>query len=321
MTISNTFIPLFKGIDQSTRRLPLITVRATQPGPTVWVTAAIHGDEVTGTSIIHSLLSKLKKYPLRKGVMYLIPVLNPAGFETISRREPYDEADLNRKFPGNPHGTTAERHAATISHSILKTHPNFVIDLHTDSNNSIAYTIIDNVGQSNQTTKAVIALAQTLQFPWAFDRGYADYDPKTSLSGYLMTQNIPAVTIELGGPMVVNNYFRKRGLIAIWAFLQSIDMVPGSTPTFQPNHPLPATAYYFEERLQCDHTGIIDYMVKPGEKFTKGQTLGKIRNVYGKEIALINAPSDGVLFSHEDQSIALPGQNLFTYVIEKPLSL
>lgn len=320
MTISQASIPLFKGIDQSTRRLPLITIKSHQPGPTIWITAAIHGDEVTGIAIIHSLLSKLKTYPLQAGTIYSVPILNPAGFETISRREPFDEADLNRKFPGDAFGTTAERHAAVIARSITSTHPDYVIDLHTDSVNSIAYTIVDNVGQSVHTTQDAITLAQTFNFPWAFDQGYPDYDPKTSLSGYLMTQNIPAVTIELGGPMVVDEYFRKKGLDAVWTFLQSLGMVLSKTkPPLQTN--IPTAANHFEERLQCNDTGIIDYRVKPGDKFVKGQILGKIRNIYGKEIAIIKAPTDGLLFSHEDQSIALPGQNLFTYVVKRPFSL
>jgi predicted deacylase len=319
--IKNTFLPLFKGVDLSTRKLPLITITAPQPGPTVWITAAIHGDEVTGTAIIHSLLSKLQTHPLLRGTLYSIPILNPGGFETVSRREPFDEADLNRNFPGDPHGSTAERHAHIIANAIIRSHPDYVIDLHTDSNNSIAYTIVDEIfKQDPNPIKSAITLTQTLGFPWAFDKGYTDYDPKTSLSGYLMTQNIPAVTIELGGPMVVNEYFRKRGLDAIWHFLAALNMVYQKTPA-KLISTIPTTALYFDERIHCDHTGIIDYRIKPGHKFNQHQIMGKIRDIYGKEIATIRAPRQGILFSHEDQSIALPGQNLFTYVYERPFNL
>jgi predicted deacylase len=319
--IKNTFLPLFKGVDLSTRKLPLITITAPQPGPTVWITAAIHGDEVTGTAIIHSLLSKLQTYPLLRGTLYSIPIMNPAGFETVSRREPFDEADLNRNFPGDPHGSTAQRHAHVIAKTIINSHPDYVIDLHTDSNNSIAYTIVDEAeNQTASTFKSVLGLVQTLGFPWAFDKGYTDYDPKTSLSGFLMAQHIPAVTIELGGPMVVNEYFRKRGLDAIWHFLAALKMVRQKSPA-KLITTIPSSALYFDERIHCDHTGIIDYRVKPGHKFTKNQVMGKIRDIYGKEIATLHAPRQGILFSHEDQSIALPGQNLFTYVYERPFNL
>jgi predicted deacylase len=320
MHIKHSFIPLHKGVDLVVRKLPLITITANKPGPTIWLTAAIHGDEVTGISLIHSLLAKLSNYPLKRGTIHAFPIMNPSGFETISRREPFDEADLNRHFPGDIHGSTAERHAAAIGQTIINTKPDFVIDLHTDSVNSIAYTIIDNVGQNQESTNAAITLAQTLQFPWAFDTEFPGYDPKKSLSGYLMTQNIPAVTIELGGPMVVNEYFRKKGLIAIWRFLQALRLVSSKIPPHLETS-IPSTAHYFAKRVQCDTTGIIDYRIKPGESFKQGQILGKIRNVYGKQIDVIKAPQDGLLFSHEDQSITLPGQNLFTYVFAKPFSL
>jgi len=313
MTITKTFVPLIKGVDLSMHKLPLVKIDSGKTGPTVWITAAIHGDEVTGISTIHSLINKLAAYPLITGIIYTIPILNPSGFEMISRREPFDETDLNRQFPGDPHGSTAERQAHIILTTILKTNPDYVIDLHTDSVNSIGYCIVDKTEKSPEVLKKTIILAETLGFPWAFDLPGADYDPSKTITGALINHDVPAITIELGGPMVVDEYFRKKGLDAIWKFLQALKMVPAKH-NVELIASMPKEVYIFEERLQCDSTGIIDYRVRPGEKFSKGQILGKIRNVYGKEIEIIRAPENGVLFSHEDQSIAFPGQTVFTFV-------
>jgi hypothetical protein len=320
MKTTKTFIPLFKGVDLSMRKLPMITIESGKPGPVMWIAAAIHGDEVTGISIIHSLLAKLQTYPLLTGTLYTFPIMNPSGFEMMSRGETLDEADLNRKFPGDPHGSSSERHAYTIAQTILNTKPDYVFDLHSDSMNSIGYSIVDYLGsQYKKTLERTLIMATTLGFPWAFDPVNKSYNPAASLTGYLFSRNIATITVELGGPMVVDDYFRKVGLEAIWKFMQDHEMVPSKSFT-KINHNLPEKAYVFEEKIECDSTGIIDYRVKPGESFNKGQIMGKIRNIYGKEIEIIRAPSDGILYSHEDQSIAFPGQQLFTYVTPVKLS-
>jgi predicted deacylase len=72
----------------------------------------------------------------------------------------------------------------------------------------------------------------------------------------------------------------------------------------------------FYRRIRVRSTGIIDYLIQPGDSIQKGQILGKIRNVFGKEIEKVVSPVEGILFSHEDQSIVFPGQNLFTVAVE-----
>lgn len=130
MKVVETFVQLVKGIDNSYRKIPLIEIDSEKEGPVIWLTAAIHGDEVTGTAIVQSIVKKLLKYPLKSGKIFAFPIMNPTGFETISRKEQYDEADLNRYFDGEPDGSPAERHAVLILNTILKTNPDYVIDLH-----------------------------------------------------------------------------------------------------------------------------------------------------------------------------------------------
>lgn len=306
-------ISLFKGIDLATRKLPLLIADSEVSGPKVWLTAAIHGDEVTGVSVIQSIIKRLEKTPLRKGILYTVPVLNPSGFETRSRTETFNMDDLNRRFPGNPEGTTSERIAHIIFELITQTKPDYVIDLHTDSANSIAYAMVDlpTSIKGKPVLKEAIKIAQTTGLPWGIDRGEMDgYLPQNCLTGSLLDYGIPAVTLELGGPMVVSEQFRKTGIDALWGFLSAIDMVRG--PVKSVNNDLPDIIYAFEKRINCQTTGIIEYRVKPGEKIDKEQVLGKIRNVYAETIEVIRSPFAGLLFSHEDQSVTFPGQALFT---------
>lgn len=317
MKIKKSYLPLFRSIDQSVRKLPMLTALADKSGPVIWLTAAMHGDEINGTAVVHELFKRFKISPLLKGKVYAFPILNPSGFETLSRHEPYEKEDLNRHFDGSDRGTLAERHASVILSTILETKPFSVIDLHTDSMNSIAYAIID-APKSLKDEKVLletIVLSKKLGLSWAIDtEKNAGYPLEKCLTGRLVTEGISAVTLELGGPLVVNETFKKLGTEAIWRMLSSLEMVEGEETPIKIK--IPEKVYLFQERITTPRTGIIEYLVKPGQKVEKEEILGKIRNVFGEIVEVIRSPLEATVFSYEDQSIAFPGQTLFTLAVE-----
>ncbi|MEM6562644.1 MAG: succinylglutamate desuccinylase/aspartoacylase family protein, partial [Planctomycetota bacterium] len=108
-------------------RLPLRVVRAKEPGPTVLVTAALHGDEINGTGVVHDLMFA-RRPELTRGTLVLVPVVDIFGFESQSRYMP-DRRDLNRCFPGSPGGSLSARVADSIfTELVMKA--DFVLDLH-----------------------------------------------------------------------------------------------------------------------------------------------------------------------------------------------
>ena len=92
-------------------RLPVIIAQGKQDGPTLWLTANIHGDEYTGIPVIHNVMNDVNLDEL-KGTIVAIPTLNPAG-SRISQRYPYyDRKDPNRMFPdGNPFREKPQKHS------------------------------------------------------------------------------------------------------------------------------------------------------------------------------------------------------------------
>lgn len=316
MTITKDYIPVFKGIDLSKRSLPILIADSKNPGPVIGITAAIHGDEVTGTAVIQSLFKLLVRFPLVKGKIFAFPILNPAGFETISRHLFYDGADLNRFFHGTSDGSAAERFASIILTSILDFKPNLVVDLHTDSANSIAYTLVDKPEVLTDMTafQKSMTLAKKLGFAWAVDTDdSAGYPGQNCLTGQLIYRGIPAVTIELGGPLVISESNRKLGLESLWGLLLDQGLVSEAIPNAASKTiSKSSTVFTFQERVRTQSTGIIEYRVKPGDMVKTKQVLGIIRNVFGETIEVIHSPVDGMLFSHEDQSVSFPGLALFT---------
>jgi len=93
-------------------QIPIHVSRGREDGPTVFVTAALHGDEINGTGAIRALLQN-DELNLDRGTLILAPVLNILGFDRHSRYLP-DRRDLNRAFPGSLTGSLASRMARRI---------------------------------------------------------------------------------------------------------------------------------------------------------------------------------------------------------------
>ena len=111
-----------------TVQIPIQIRRAEQDGPVVFVTAALHGDELNGTGAIRQLIQD-SNLRLLRGSVILVPVLNLLAFDRHSRYLP-DRRDLNRSFPGSRTGSLASRMARTIFEEIVA-RCNYGIDLHT----------------------------------------------------------------------------------------------------------------------------------------------------------------------------------------------
>jgi predicted deacylase len=98
--------------------LPVVVVRGRKPGPHLFVSAAIHGDEINGVEIIRRLLHTVSNRRLN-GALIAVPIVNVYGFMAQSRYLP-DRRDLNRSFPGSargslPMGSICTREASTAA--------------------------------------------------------------------------------------------------------------------------------------------------------------------------------------------------------------
>ena len=109
-------------------RVPVHVWRAPEPGPSLFVTGAVHGDEVNGTGTIRQLILE-PPFELRRGTLILVPVVNILAFERMSRYSP-DRRDLNRSFPGLKKGSLTSRLAHVIYSNIVSRY-DYGIDLHT----------------------------------------------------------------------------------------------------------------------------------------------------------------------------------------------
>lgn len=317
MTIKNSYINV------QNLKLPLMEATTAQDRPTIWLTGCIHGDEVGGMLVIHEIFRRLEKYPLLKGTLKALPLLNPIGFKNVNRMITLGTSgtqktfDLNRAFPGNPHGNPAQKIAHSIFQAIIKTGPALVLDLHNDWVNSIAHTIIDPRISKIKNSSHLQAQKYTklLGFP-ALVENFKAWQPK-SLSASLMVKNIPAVTIELGGSTERSAIAKIKdvedGVKAIWDLLSRLGMAKKLNQRFVQKFPQAATAKILKySYIKSNKNGVAVFLIKPGQNVKKGQPVAQVYDFYGKLGETIKAPRSGIILGHADYASAYPGAELIS---------
>ena len=313
--IKYSLLRIFTGSDLSRRRLPIMSAESEEKGPVVWLTACVHGDEVGGMVVIHEIFKYLRSNGLLSGSLFAFPLMNPLGFETASRQITFSREDLNRSFPGNPRGSLAERIAAQIFTMLIETGPTVVLDLHNDWMKSIPYTVIDPAPQFAGSEH--YARARDFAGRTGFLMILESDSLEKSLSFSLLAHAIPALTIELGESLVVNETNVRFGVKSILNILSHLGMIKNADIPF--SHPLTATfpdkVLSFSDHAVSSTSGIVRFLVKPGDLVRKDQPVAKIYNSFGKLQETIAVRNDGIVLGHADTSVAFPGSRVMAFGI------
>ncbi|HLI52011.1 MAG TPA: succinylglutamate desuccinylase/aspartoacylase family protein, partial [Thermomicrobiaceae bacterium] len=139
--------------------IPVVIAQGTTDGPTVWVTANIHGGELTGLASLHQILQPELPGPL-SGTLIAIPSLNPAGLRVMQRAPYYEPGDPNRTWPlpgfdpDQAPSSVYESISRKLFDIIVGTKPACLLDLHNASIGSIPFTIRDRILYGNRTTES-----------------------------------------------------------------------------------------------------------------------------------------------------------------------
>ena len=305
------------GSDLSRRRLPLMVAESPNPGPIVWLTGCGHGDEVGGMVIIQEIFKKIRKSSLLKGSLHAFPLMNPIGFETVSRNITLSKEDLNRSFLGNENGSLAERIADTIFSTIEKTNPSLVLDLHNDWTKSIPYTLVDPLldDQYQEANEKAKIFSHQTGFMAVLDTE----DIHKTLSYSLLQHGIPALTIELGESYVVNEINVEYGVKSISNILSFLEMIEPVRESFRHRfgEVFQGQILKFSHHPVSSTSGIIRFLVKPGDTVQRGRPVARIYNSFGKLQETITAHSEGIVLGHSDSSVAFPGAPVMAFAVPK----
>ncbi|WP_372717585.1 succinylglutamate desuccinylase/aspartoacylase family protein [Novipirellula sp.] len=272
--------------------IPIQIRRGISPGPTVFVTAALHGDELNGTGAIRTLLAD-PTWVLQSGTLLLIPVLNVLGFERHSRYLP-DRRDLNRCFPGTSGGSMASRLAKVIFDSLIKK-CDYGIDLHTAA---VRRTNFPNV-------RADLSNPDCLRLAEAFGAGIIlqGKGPKGSLRREATKAGCPTIIIEGGEVWKVESSVADCMTRGIFNCLKELDMMPG-----KPN--IPDTQAIIRETrwLRAERGGFMSMHVAPGDTVVKGQAIATNSNLLAEDQNRLEAPFSGVVIGMTTLPAVQPGE-------------
>ncbi len=102
-------------------------IHGRRPGPVLFVSGGVHGNEIIGVEIIRRVLKAVSAKRMA-GTLLCIPIVNAYGFVAHDRYLP-DRRDLNRCFPGSAKGSLAAQLAHHFTQEII-IRSDFGIDLH-----------------------------------------------------------------------------------------------------------------------------------------------------------------------------------------------
>ena len=185
-------------------------------GPTLGLSAAIHGDEAVGVEILYQLRQRVDPAALR-GRLLMLPCANPLAYQANSRNTPLDMTNLNRVFPGDPAGWFTEHLADTITRRFL-----LELDAHVDIHSGGAYPTVDYVYVFTDERLSRTFGSRFLYRPAQPFAGTA--------SGVVAARGRPAMVVELGGGDVDQAEYVARGVQGLLNVMQALEMLPGTPP-------------------------------------------------------------------------------------------
>lgn len=279
---------------------PVLVVRGVGPGPTLCLTAAVHGDELNGIEMIRRIMQDLDPGRVN-GAVIGIPIVNLQGFRRGSRYLP-DRRDLNRYFPGNPRGSSASRIAWSLFDNVIR-QCNGLVDIHT--------------GSLNRTNLLQLRADLRIAGVRKFADGFGGL-PVLQSAGTMGTlrraatdSGIPAVTLEAGEPGRLQSAQVREGTAGIVRLLDSLGIVNRVNLLAQPR-----PVYYRSTWVRADHGGILFSLVRLGQLVGPGDILGTITDPITNEQNLIYSPVRGRVVGMALNQMVMPGFATFNLGIE-----
>lgn len=286
--VSITISESYAGMDI---KIPVHVRRAKKDGPVVFVTAAVHGDEINGTGAIRQLITDCE-FELTCGTLVLVPVVNLLGFERHSRYLP-DRRDLNRSFPGSSTGSLASRLAHAIYTQVIK-RCDYGIDLHTAA---VRRTNFPNV-RANLKDQVLADFAHA----FGTEMILGSRAPKGSLRRAACDAGCPTLILEAGEVWKVEPTVVEYALRGVQNCLIHLGMVEGKIS--KPAYRIVANKTQW---VRAQHGGFLSFHVGPGGIIKKDDPIATNTSLLGHEHNTITAPRDGVVLGMTTLPSVAPG--------------
>ena len=266
-------------------------------GPTMFVSAAVHGDEVIGVEIVRRLLRAPQLKSLR-GTLLVIPVVNSYGFLSRSRYLP-DRRDLNRCFPGHPSGSLGARLAHIFLNEVVR-RCDFGIDLHSAA---IHRTNLPQVRVS-PGNRDLHRMAMEFGAPVVLTSPLRE----GSLRAVAARLGVPIILYEAGEGLRFDEMAVRAGVAGILRVMQGREMLSAKGIARPRSAPHVCTT---SQWLRAPAGGLLRTFRAEGETVAKGDLLAAVSDPFGSVETELKAPEAGILIGRAILPVVNEGDAVF----------
>lgn len=300
-TTARLEIPVMRLVTQGEISIPVVVVHGERPGPRLWLSAALHGDELNGTEIIRRVLARVRPSRLA-GTLVAVPVVNVLGFVTQSRYLP-DRRDLNRSFPGSARGSLASRMAHLFLTEVVDrcTHG---IDLHTGSHHRENLPQVRGDLDNPDVRRCALAFGAPLMIHGTVIPG--------TLRDAAGKRGIPAIVYEAGEPMRFNQKAIALGEQGVLRVIQELGMLPAPR-----RHRMASVEVRRTKWVRAHRSGIVELRAGLGDRVRKGQLLGVVRDSFGETVGDVKATHAGLVIGISNNPLLHRGEAVVHLAVKR----
>lgn len=277
--------------------IPVQVIHGRQPGPRLFVCAALHGDEINGVEIIRRLM-RLSVLRRLHGTLIAVPIVNVFGFVAQERYLP-DRRDLNRSFPGSSKGSLASRIANLFVQEIV-THATHGIDLHTGAIHRTNYPQVRADLDDPETHRLAVACRVPLLINAGLRQG--------SLRETAGCHGVPVLVYEAGEALRFDEDCIRIGVKAVVNLMRALDMLPHARGPAKGPEPLWIRSSSW---VRAPVSGVFRATTELGAIVHRGAQLAVISDPVGDNEIAVQARGDGVVIGRAMLPVVNEGDALF----------
>lgn len=277
--------------------LPVQVVHGRSDGPVLFLSAAVHGDEVLGIEIIRRLLQHRALKSL-KGTLMAVPIVNALGFINHSRYLP-DRRDLNRSFPGSDRGSLAGMIADMFLSEVVK-RSDFGIDLHTAA---LHRTNLPQIRVSS-IKGAAFDLARAFGAPAILVSALREGSMRQAAS----EAGVDVLVYEGGQALRFDELAIRAGMLGILRVMVEMGMLPSTAAKPSRIASMVSTASRWERAPQG---GLFRAHKTIGDLVAEGDPLGFVSDPFGDTETPVESPLDGIIVGRTNLPTINRGDALF----------
>lgn len=286
-------LPFGRLVTGSRVSMPILIVHGRHDGPTLWCSAAIHGDEIGGVEIIRRVLDGLDPRTLR-GTLLAVPIVNVHGFLNGDRYLP-DRRDLNRSFPGSARGSLASQLAHLLMTEVVQ-RCEVGIDLHTGSDHRTNLPQIRADLDDPKTRQLAEAFGAPLMIHARIRDG--------SLRAAAAKEGATVLLYEGGEAWRFDEHAIATGVRGVERVMRELDMIDAIDAP--PEHRTPAISSQ-TKWIRATRSGIANFPVDPGDSVSKGDVVCIIHDALGRRLSRLRAPLDGLVIGQTQHPLVNRG--------------